>query len=139
MTTRRKKMPPSTRAKRSAHRAVKNARTTGEMMRETWSAAVGAFTAAEEEMARQLRDLLRKNRNTPGDASAALAGVTARLDRERKSLGRSFDSALHGALSSLDIPSRREVNELTRKVDQLTHRLSRPAPRRSRSARKKTA
>ena len=130
MTTRTKKMPPAARAKRSANRAVKNARSTGEMMRETWGSAVGAFTAAEEEMARQLRDLLRRNRISARDASAALAGLTARLDRERKSLGRTLDGALHGALASLDIPSRREVADLTRKVDQLTQRLAQPKRRR---------
>jgi polyhydroxyalkanoate synthesis regulator phasin len=137
MTTRKKKLPPATRAKRSAHRAVKNARTTGEMMRETWGAAVGAFTAAEEEMARQLRDLLRRNRISAADASAALSAAGARLDRERRNLGRSLDSALHGALASLDIPSRREVNQLTRKVDELTRQLARPARRRSTARRKK--
>ena len=130
MTTRAKKMPPATRAKRSANRAVRNARSTGEMMRETWGAAVGAFTAAEEEMARQLRDLMRRNRISAADASAALAGLTARLARERKSLGRTLDGALHGALASLDIPSRREVADLTRKVDQLTQRLAQPARKR---------
>ena len=90
MTTRTKKMPPATRAKRSANRAVKNARTTGEMMRETWGAAASAFTAAEEEMARQLRDLLRRNRIGAADARAALSGLTARLDRERRNLGRTW-------------------------------------------------
>ena len=132
MTTRTKKMPPRTRAKRSANRAVKNARTTGEMMRETWGAAASAFTAAEEEMGRQLRDLLRRNRISAPDARAALSGLTARLDRERKSLGRTLDGALHGALASLDIPSRREVADLTRKVDQLTQRLAAPSPARKR-------
>ena len=124
-------MPPATRAKRSTRRAASNAGLAMDRMRATWGAAVGAFTAAEEEMARQLRDLMRRNRISAADASAALAGLTARLDRERKSLGRTLDGALHGALASLDIPSRREVADLTRKVDQLTQRLAQPArPRR---------
>jgi polyhydroxyalkanoate synthesis regulator phasin len=140
MTTRTKKMPPATRARRSTRRAAANAGQAVDRMRATWGAAVGAFTAAEEEMARQLRDLLRRNRITAGDASAALAGLTARLARERKSLGRTLDGALHGALASLDIPSRREVADLTRKVEQLTDRLATPAPaRRRRPARRKTA
>ena len=126
----KKKMPPATRARRSANRAVKNARTTGEMMRETWGAATSAFTAAEEEMARQLRDLLRRNRISAKDARSALSGLSVRLERERKSLGRTLDGALHGALASLDIPSRREVAALTRKVDELTQRLAQPAKRR---------
>jgi len=138
MTTRKKKMPPATRAKRSTRRAAANAGQAVDRMRATWGAAVGAFTAAEEEMARQLGALMRRNRISAADASAALSGLAARLDRERKSLGRTLDGALHGALASLDIPSRREVADLTRKVDQLTQRLAQPA-RRRRPARRKTA
>ena len=135
MTARKKTLPPGTKAKRSARRAVRNARTTGEMMRDTWGAAVAALTAAEEEMARQVGGLLRRNRITAQDASAAIAGLSTRLDRERKSLGRTLDSALHGALASLDIPSRTEVADLTRKVETLTRRIeasaARPARRRA--------
>ena len=128
-------MPPSTKAKRSARRAARNTRTTGDVMRSTWGAAVSALTAAEEEMARQVRGLLQRNRISAQDASAALAGFSTRLERERKSLGRTLDSALHGALASLDIPSRTEVAELTRKVETLTRRIeasaARPARRRA--------
>ena len=134
MTTRRKKtMPPAMRAKRSAREAARKARTTGEMMRETWSAAVKALGAAEEETARQLARLLRRNRITAADAGAAIAGLRSRLDRERKSLGRTFDRAVHGALASINVPSRQEIAQLTRKVDELSSRIEgmRPRPRRT--------
>jgi polyhydroxyalkanoate synthesis regulator phasin len=107
------------------------------MMRDTWGAAVSALTAAEEEMARQVRLLLTRNKITPKDASAALAGLGQRLQRERKSLGRTLDAALHNALATLDIPTRTEVAQLTRKVDELTRRLS--APKGRRAARKPAA
>jgi polyhydroxyalkanoate synthesis regulator phasin len=99
------------------------------MMRDTWGAAVDTLTAAEEEMARQVRSLLARNKITPRDASAALAGLGQRLQRERKSIGRTLDAALHNALASLDIPSRSEVTQLTRKVDELTRRLATPKGR----------
>lgn len=140
MTTRKRKtMPPATRAKRSARRAARNARTTGGMMRETWGAAVTALTAAEEEMARQVGQMLRRNKITPGDAGAAIAALRARLERERRNLGRTLDSAVHGALARINVPSRQEVAELTRKVDELSRRIEglragatrRPAARRT--------
>ena len=138
MTTRKKTMPPATRAKRSARRAATNARSAGLMMRETWGAAVTALTAAEEEMARQLGQLLRRNRITAKDAGAALAGLRTRLERERRSLGRTRDAAVHGALARVNVPSRQEVAELTRKVDELSRRIEglRTSPR---TARKKKA
>jgi polyhydroxyalkanoate synthesis regulator phasin len=141
MTTRKRTMPPATRAKRSARRAARNARTTGGMMRETWGAAVSAVTAAEEEMARQLGQLLRRNKITPRDAGAAVASLRTRLERERRNLGRTLDAAAHGALASINVPSRQEVAELTRKVDELSRRIEglrtspRPAPARKKKAR----
>ena len=124
MTTRKKRtMPPAARAKRSAREAARKARTTGEMMRETWSAATKALGAAEEETARQLGRLLRRNRITAADARATIAGLRARLDRERRSLGRTFDRAVHGALASINVPSRQEIAELTRKVEELSARI----------------
>jgi poly(hydroxyalkanoate) granule associated protein phasin len=122
-TTRTKTLPPATRARRSARKAARTARTTGEMMRETWSAAVEALGAAEEETARQLARLLRRNRITAADAGAAIAGLRARLDRERRSLGRTFGNAVHSALASINVPSREEIGELTRKVDELSARI----------------
>lgn len=133
MTIRKRTMPPAARVKRSARRVATNARTTGAMMRETWGAAVTAVTAAEEEMARHLGRLLRRNKITPRDAGAAIAGLRVRLERERRNLGRTLDAAVHGALASINVPSRREVAELTRKVDELSRRVGglRPGPRRA--------
>lgn len=161
MTTRKKTVPPAVKARRSAAKAVRSARTTGEMLRETWGAAVTALTAAEEEMARQVRRMLRRNRITPADAATALAelrvrfarerararrridsgasDIAARLDHERKSVTRALDSAVHGALASFNIPSRQEVAQLTRKVDELSRRIEGLRASRRRPAARKTA
>jgi len=136
MTTRKKTMPPAIRAKRSARRAARTARTTGVMMRETWGAAVTALTAAEEEMARQVGRMLRRNKITPRDAGAAITSLRARLERERRSLGRTLDAAVHGALARINVPSRQEVAELTRKVDELSRRIERLRAGASRAPRK---
>jgi polyhydroxyalkanoate synthesis regulator phasin len=106
------------------------------MMRETWEAAVTAVTAAEEEMVRQVGGLLRRNKITPRDAGETIAALRTRLARERRTLGRTLDAAVHGALASINVPSRQEVAELTRKVDELSRRIEGLRARPRRAARK---
>ena len=93
------------------------------------------------EVEKQIRQLLKKNRIQARDAAGVLrelgsrAGVErrkamkeleqrlkslqSRMKKERKVVGHAVGEAVTGALASLNIPSRHEVTELTRKVDQL--------------------
>jgi len=114
-------------------------------LRETWAATVDALGSAEAEAERQLRQLLARNRIKPADARTALLAFRARVQKERHrasreidarlsalqvrlrheghNLGRALDQAVRGTLAALNIPSRREVSELTHKVDELTRKI----------------
>jgi poly(hydroxyalkanoate) granule associated protein phasin len=141
---------------RASRRNVQGART---RIRQTWDAAVEAVTTAEAEAERQLRQLLARKRIKPADARAALATLRkrvekerrkatrqlearmttlqARLRQERSNLVRAVDQAVKGTLVALDIPSRHEVSELTRKVDELSRKIDsfrRSSPRPGRRA-----
>src|SRR6266496_641034 len=148
-----KKKSPSTRRARA--RVVSGApHGAGNRIRKTWAATVEALSAAEAQAERQLRRLLARNRLEPADVRTALASFRARVQKERrkaarqldtrlsalqarlrrdgKTFGRAVDDAVRGTLVTLDIPSRREVSELTRKVDQLSRKIDgyrRPAAR----------
>lgn len=115
--------------------------TTGEVLRDTWHSTLTALTAAEQVVEKQVRELLKRNRISSKDASrlmrelgsraeverrkamkeldATLGSLQSRMKKERKVVGKAVGEAVTGALSSLNIPSRREVMELTKKVDQL--------------------
>jgi hypothetical protein len=117
------------------------AETTGEVLRDTWHSTLVALTTAEQEVEKQIRQLLKRNRIQSRDAAgvlrelgsraeverkkamkdleARLSSLQARMKKERKVVGRAVGEAVTGALASLNIPSRREVTELTKKVDQL--------------------
>ena len=151
----KKTSPQAARAKRQAKKAVTGVQGAGEKIRETWSAALSAVTSAEAEMQRQISLLMKRNKITPQDASAALTDLQtrfqkerkkavkqleaslgelqSRVQKERKNLGHAVDDAVHGALVAFNIPSRKEVAELTRKVDELTKKIDgfRKAPRRA--------
>lgn len=117
------------------------AETTGEAVRDSWHATLIALTTAEQEVEKQIRELLKRNHITPKDGArilrelgsraeverrkamkeldGRLGSLQKRMQKERKVVGRAVGEAVTGALSTLNIPSRREVLDLTKKVDQL--------------------
>ena len=52
-----------------------------------------------------------------------LADLQQRLGRDTQSLGRRVDETVRGALARLNIPSRREIADLTRKVEELSRKI----------------
>lgn len=89
-------------------------------IRQGWRTTVSTLTSAQQAAEREVRRLVKKNRQELEDRLGSLQG---RLRKEQRVLGRRVNEAVHGALSALDIPSRKEVTELTRKVDELTRRI----------------
>jgi polyhydroxyalkanoate synthesis regulator phasin len=122
-------------------------KTTGARLKDTWYATLGALTSAEENLEKQVRRLLKRNKITTKDASAMLKDVgaligrerrkalkdldgrmkalQARVRKERKTVSRTVNDAVQAALSAVNIPSRHEVHELTRKVDELSRKIDR--------------
>jgi hypothetical protein len=155
----KKKSSPTGRARPRAK--VDRAQAAGNRIRETWDATVEAVTSAEAEAERRLRRILARNNIKPADARTALLAFRARVEKQRrkagreletklsalqqrlrrdgKNLGRAVSEAVRGTLVALNIPSRREVSELTSKVDELSRKIDgyrRPpaGPRRRRRA-----
>lgn len=119
----------------------------GNRLRRTWATTVEAITAAESDMEKQVKSLLKRNKISTKDASAMFKDLSALVGRERKKalrefesrlsaiqtralkqrkvVGRAVDEALQSALASFNIPTRQEVHELTRKVDELSRKIDR--------------
>jgi len=120
----------------------------------TWDGTRGALGQAEAALHRQLRVLMKRGTARTQQAAGALLAWQGRLERERRrvvrqmeerlallqtrarkerrAMGRYADEAVQGALAALNIPSRREVHELTRRVEELSRKIDgfRRAPRR---------
>jgi poly(hydroxyalkanoate) granule-associated protein len=107
MATKKKSSPrPRARARVKTDRA----QAAGKRIRETWKATVKVLSSAEQKKAaRQIE--------------SQLSALQGRLQREKKDLGRVVDETVRGTLVALNIPSRREVSELTRKVDELSRKI----------------
>jgi hypothetical protein len=149
-------------ATREAARARKAAREAAQasgqaaaaLFRDRWRAAVGALSAAEAQVGRQVQAFLKENSRKSPATTATVRDLGRRLDKERKkasrnldvrltalqkrvakdsqALGRSAEQAVERALGALNIPSRADVARLTHKVDELARRLDVRRPARKR-------
>jgi poly(hydroxyalkanoate) granule-associated protein len=114
-------------------------------VRETWQSALEALAEAEGDVEKQVRQLLAQNRIDASDAGtllktvnkaitrgrhsavkeleARVGAVQERIASERDALRRAIDDGVQSTLATFNIPSRKEVSELTHKVDALSRKI----------------
>jgi polyhydroxyalkanoate synthesis regulator phasin len=114
-------------------------------VRHAWQQAMKALVSTEREVEKQVRAALKRNKISGKDAASVLKGLGARFEkerektgrklaaqiatlqarvkRERKAAGKRATHAVQQGLAALNIPSRREVSELTQKVEQLSRKI----------------
>jgi len=119
-------------------------RSAGVVLRETWDAAMKQLAVAEAELEKQVRSVL-DGKGLGGDTGRQLRELGNRLERQRRKLAREIetrvgslqervkkesagvsrmvDEAVRRGLAALNIPSRHEIADLTRKVDALTRKI----------------
>ena len=71
------------------------------------------------------RRLGRERRKALKQVEGRLTVLQTRAKKERRALTRTADDAVRRTLAALNIPSRREVQELTRRVEELSRRIDR--------------
>ncbi len=121
-------------AKAATSAAKAEAKQGAGMLQDYWDAGVDAYNTAEAEARRQINLLVKSKRLRESDAVKALANIRTRFDqerkkaaktvktlearvkKERKAIGTMVDDAVKGTLATLNIPSRQEVAELTRRA-----------------------
>jgi polyhydroxyalkanoate synthesis regulator phasin len=81
-------------------------------------------TSEATQALRKLGARLEKGRKKAlKQVEARLATLQARVHKERLVAARVVDDAVKAALATFNIPSRKEVAELTRKVDELSRKI----------------
>lgn len=133
-------------ARKSTARAPRSRRRAGNArLADGWQQARRTLAAAEKRVEREVRSLVERSGIDVQQATRTLRGWRQRLDRERRSalaqvgarvqslqararkerrqIGRTAEAAVRRALAALNIPSRREVQELTRRVEELSRKI----------------
>lgn len=132
-------------AKKKMARGTRRARKAVSGLAITWEGTREALGSAEAAMQRRVKALVKKGgartqqatdtvmawrtrlererRKAMKQLEAQLATLQTRARRERKVLSKVVDETVQSTLAALNIPSRQEVHELTRRVEELSRKI----------------
>ncbi len=138
----RKKAPRRARAARSTP-----IRKAARRFEKTWKETQAALSSAEATVERRVKALAkrsgvdtrqatqtlqawghrleRERKKALRQVEARLADLQTRARKERRTLTRTVDDAVRRTLAALNIPSRSEVHELSRRVEELSRKIDR--------------
>jgi hypothetical protein len=131
--------------KKTVLRAATPARKAKSRLQKTWKETQAALSSAEGKVEKRVREIVKRSGVDTRQATQTLKAWRGRFDRERRkavkqvegrlsslqvrarkerrALARTVDQAVQRALAALNIPSRQEVHELTRRVEELSRKV----------------
>jgi len=131
--------------KKTARRVVPQGRKAKSRLEKTWKETRAALSSAEGTVEKRVKALVKRSGVDTRQATQTLKVWRGRLDRERRralkqvegrlsvlqtrarkerrALARMVDEAVQRTLAALNIPSRQEVHELTRRVEELSRKV----------------
>lgn len=119
-------------AKKKGPRRPRAASPAGEAksrLEKTWKDTQAALVSAEAKVEKRVKTwshrLERERKKALKQVEGRLAVLQTRAKKERRAVTRMVDDAVQRTLAALNIPSRQEVQELTRRVEELSSRIDR--------------
>ena len=113
---------------------------------EIWLAGLGALTLAEEEGGKLFKALVKKGAGTEALNKARLEKLIAKVKPMREDagvalqkVGTGVDHSMASVLHRLGVPTRKEIQGLTKRVEELTKNLERRRPRARKAAPRRKA
>ena len=127
-------MPPTKRPARKSAKKVTHPQTTLETLKEAPKVAEAkvkaliesgkpAFERAQAMVNETGKNLSKQSKAIRKDLAHRVEVIGTRVEKERKSLGRSLEGAVKTTLASLNIPTRSEINLLAKRVEELSRKI----------------
>lgn len=82
-----------------------------------------AFERAQALVNETGKNLSKQSKAIRKDLAHRVADIGTRVEKERKSIGRSLEGAVKTTLASLNIPTRSEINLLAKRVEELSRKI----------------
>ncbi len=134
MATKKTKKTKKTAAKpRTTRKAQKKGKKAGEGEEEKWTwldilrtpvlASVGAFSMAEEGIENFVKDLVERGETSEKEGKKIVDDFRKRSSRNRKDFEKRIDDRIGKGLKALRLPTKKDVDSLSRKIDKLQRRV----------------
>lgn len=115
--------------------------TAKDTMQQIWLAGLGAFAMASEEGNKLFKTLVKKGETVDKFGKAQVEKALARVEGAREDataafgrIGAPIDAGITTALHKLGVPTRKEIQTLTRRVEELTRSVDKRTPARRKAA-----
>ena len=105
-----------------------------------WLAGLGALSLAEDQSGKLFKALVKRGKVFEEETKDRIDEVRAKLDVRKAASGvvdrinDTLDGSVNGVLERLGIPSKKEIEGLTKRVERLTKTLETAPPKRVRAA-----
>ncbi|MEW6369128.1 MAG: phasin family protein [Acidobacteriota bacterium] len=93
------------------------------VVRDLWLATLGAFSLAEEEVNKFVKRLVDRGSISQDEGKKIIQEMKNKVKKNRSDFTKLIEDGVSTALEKLNIPSKEEVVELTKKVDELTRKI----------------
>lgn len=94
-----------------------------------WLAGLGALAAAEEEGSKVFNRLVDRGKDVESRGKQQVHDVKSRAENAWSGVGDKIDEKVTAALHRLGVPTREEIQNLTRKVEELNAKVEELKPR----------
>ena len=111
-------------AKKKADKKKSEKWTWFDILRTPILASVGAFSIAEEGIEKFVRDLVERGETSEKEGKKIVDDFRKRTRKNRKDFEDRIDERIQKALKSFRLPTRKDVDTLSRKIDKLEKRVS---------------
>jgi poly(hydroxyalkanoate) granule-associated protein len=114
-------------AKKAAHEHAADAKKNGNRMvgtlRKVVLASVGAVGVAQDELTALIDRMVERGEITEKDARKLASDVQKEVNKRRKGGATKAEKELEGMLEKMNIPSKADIEDLTKQVAQLSKRI----------------
>jgi polyhydroxyalkanoate synthesis regulator phasin len=116
-----KKAKPA--AKKKAAKKKRDKWTWADILRTPILASVGAFSIAEEGIEKFVKELVERGEASEKEGKKIVDDFRKRTKRNRKDLEAGIDDRIQKTLKSFRLPTKQDVDELSKKVDKLEKKV----------------
>ncbi len=128
-----KKTKKARKGAKKSKKTRKAAKKGGKVEEEKWTwidilrtpvlASVGAFSMAEEGIEKFVKDLVDRGEASEKDGRKIVTDFRKRTARNRKDFEKRIDERIEKGLKAFRLPSKKNVDALSRKIDKLQRRV----------------
>lgn len=91
-----------------------------DIIKKTILAGLGLFSLTKEKAEKMVQDLVKRGEVAKSDGAKIIKGLLKKAEEEKKVLEGKIEEKIRQTLKRLDIPTRKEVEELKKKVAELS-------------------